>query len=60
MHQLYASQAELEKIELHEILVLLIGGIIDVIQRQMYDYFEGNLVHLTPSIAVQNTISTCT
>ena len=31
-----------------------LGRIIDVIQRQMYDYFEGHLApHLTPSIANQ-------
>ena len=27
---------------------LLIGGIIDVIKKEMYDYFKGNLAQLTP------------
>ena len=50
---LNATTSDLEMLELHEILVLLIGGIIDVIQRQLYDYFEGRLAHLTPSIEGQ-------
>ena len=33
---LTAIISDLEMLQLHEILVLLIGGIIDVIQRQMY------------------------
>ena len=48
-----ANIEELEKKELDCILFLLIGGIIDVIEKQLYDYFEGNLAHLTPSIADQ-------
>ena len=48
-----ADIEELEKNELHCILFLLIGGIIDVIEKQLYDYFEGNLAHLTPLIAGQ-------
>ena len=45
--------ADIEKKELHCILFLLIGGIIDVIEKQLCDYFEGNLARLTPSIAGQ-------
>ena len=35
-----ADIEELEKNELHCILFLLIGGIIDVIEKQLYDYFS--------------------
>ena len=48
-----ADIEELEKNELHCILFLLIGGITYVIDKQLYEYFEGNLAHLTPSIAGQ-------
>ena len=39
---LNATTSDLEMLELHDILVLLIGGIIDVIQRQLYDYFSAS------------------
>ena len=48
-----AEIEELEKKELHCMLCLLIGGIVDVIQKQLYEYYEGSLAHLDPSIARQ-------
>ena len=48
-----AEIEELEKKELHCMLCLLIRGIVDVIQKQLYEYYEGSLAHLDPSIARQ-------
>ena len=43
----------LEKASLNEILFQLITGIIEVIERQMYDYIEGNLSNIPTPMASQ-------
>ena len=43
----------LEKASLNEILFRLIAGIIEVIERQMYDYIEGNLSNIPTPMASQ-------
>ena len=43
----------LEKASLNEILFRLITGIIEVIERQMYDYIEGNLSNIPTPMASQ-------
>ena len=46
----------LEKKSLNDILSRLITGIIEVIERQMYDYIEGNLSNI-PSPMASQTLS---
>ena len=46
----------LEKASLNEILFRLITGIIEVIERQMYDYIEGNLSNI-PTLVASQTLS---
>ena len=43
----------LGKASLNEILFRLITGIIEVIERQMYDYIEGNLSNIPTPMASQ-------
>ena len=43
----------LEKASLNEILFRLITGIIEVIERQIYDYIEGNLSNIPTPMASQ-------